>query len=325
MLAQLTRFGILSDASAAQMRSAREQFERHNYLRIPGFIEPTLLRLIQRQLGRAAFKERKYDIGRDLTLSENPIAGLFNVFMNDPNLFRVIRRITGCGRIGCFTGRLYRMVPRAGLAFNWHDDMLNDRIVAISINVSDASYRGGTLQIRDRSRGVYAAVPNLGFGDAVIFPVAEQLEHCVTPVVGKAPKTALTGWFCSRPKYTSVHGEMVARSESALASCAIRNHKRLAFPSPDDIVKIPSAVVSQTTGRETFVANIGTAMCYGLNESGGRIWQLMTQGGALRSVSDTIADEFAAPRREVERDVLELAYQLAQRGLVRFVRGNARR
>ncbi len=320
MLATLTRLGISSDATPSQLRSAHEHFEQHDYLRMSGFIEPALLRVIQHYLRGAVFKEKEYEVGSALSLSDNPLAGVFYVLLNDPKLFRLIRRVTGCGRIGCFTGRLYRMVARDGHAFKWHNDIMYDRKVAISISVSDAAYRGGTLQIRDTSRGKRETVPNLGFGDAIIFRVAEHLQHRVTPVVGECAKTAVTGWFCSRPSYTSVHREMVARSESAIAARAARRRKSLTAPSPNDVAKIPSAVVSQTTGSETFVANIATAMCYGLNGTGGRIWELMAQGLGMRSISDTIACEYAAPRREVERDVLTLAHQLAQRDLIKVVR-----
>jgi hypothetical protein len=46
MLAKLTRLGISCGATPSQLRSAREHFEQHNYLRLPGFIEPGLLRVI---------------------------------------------------------------------------------------------------------------------------------------------------------------------------------------------------------------------------------------------------------------------------------------
>jgi hypothetical protein len=319
MLGSLTRFGFSCDVSASQLRSAREDFEQHDFLRLQGFIEPELLRVLQRSVRIASFKGRAYDVGRDLTLSDSPVTNVVNVMMNDPKLFRVVRRVTGCGPIGCFMGRLYRMVEQQGQAFKWHDDMLNDRKVAISINVSDEIYRGGTLQIRDTSSGERASAPNLGFGDAIIFRVAGHLEHRVTPVVGKFPKTAVTGWFCSRPKYTSVHREMVARSESAIAARTVRKNG-IASISPCDALKIPSAVVSQTTAGESFVANIETAMCYGLNQSGSRIWELMAQGLGIRSISETIAHEYSAPRQDVERDVLALSHQLAQRDLIKVVR-----
>ncbi len=326
MLARLTRLGIACDAPPAQLRSAREHFEQHNYLRLPGFVESRLLRLIQRHLRSAGFEERTHSVGRELTLSDRPLANVFHVLMNDPKLFRLIRQVTGCGRIGCFTGRLYQMVARQGQDFHWHNDLLDDRKVAISVNLSDAPYRGGTLQIRDTSSRAREVVPNLGFGDAIIFRVAGHLVHRVTPVTGKFPKTALTGWFRARPRHTSVHQDLIARSEAAIASQAIRRQRSLAMPSRDDVAKIPPDVVSQSSGRETFVASIGRSMCYGLNETGVRIWQLKAQGHAMRSISAARAREYEAPRREVERDVLALAYQLAQRDLVKVVRAtNSRR
>jgi hypothetical protein len=85
-------------------------------------------------------------------------------------------------------------------------------------------------------------------------------------------------------------------------------------------VKIPRTVVSQTSGHETFVANIGTSMCYGLNQTGSRIWELLTQGVELCSISDTLAREYGAPRRNIERDVLALSRELAQRHLIKVVR-----
>ncbi len=212
---------------------------------------------------RAGFQAREHSVGSELRLADNPVAGVLLVLMNDPVLFRLIRRVTGCGPIGSFTGRVYRMAARRGQAFTWHNDLQDDRKVAIPINLSDAPYRGGTLEIRDRSRGAREVIPNLGFGDAIIFPVVENLVHRVTPVVGKVSKTAYSGWFCSRPKYTSVHRHLVARSESAIAPRANRKRERGAPLSPRDAVKISSAVVSQTTGDETFVANIGTGTCYG--------------------------------------------------------------
>jgi hypothetical protein len=315
MLARLTKLRLSADARRSQLLSAREHFEQHDYLRLPGFIEPGLVRLVRRYMG--GFVKKEHEVGSELRLSASSVHTVFKVLMNDPILFRLIRRITGCGPIGCFYGRLYQLAADRGQEFSWHSDLQDNRKVAISINLSEARYEGGTLQIRRRSRSAVESVPNLGVGDAIIFRLARRLEHRVTPVVGKSSKIAFSGWFCSRPRYTPIHREMVARSESTFASR--RKHKRIAFPSPTDVVTIPNAIVSQTTGRETFVANIGTGMCYGLNETGGRIWQLMTQGRAIRSIATAIADEYAAPLREVESDVLGLAYQLAQRDLIKIV------
>ena len=322
MLARLTRLGFACDAAPLELRSAREHFEQHDYLRLPGFIEPVLLRVIQRYLRGTGFQAREYaEIGHDLTLLKNPLWRVLHFLMNDPQLFRLIRRVTGCPPIGCFTGRIYRMVARPGAELTWHDDGDDDlRLVAISINLSEARYRGGALQIREKSRYAFEVVPNLGFGDAIIFRVAEHLEHRVTPVEGKIPKTALTGWFRSRPRYTTlIPRDLAARSESTNVSGGGRKEARRAFPSPYDAAKIPSAIISRTLPRATLVADIGTAMCYGLNQTGGRIWNLLAQGHSMRSLSAIIAREYRASQRNVERDVLALASRLAERDLIKIV------
>ena len=58
MLAELTRLGISCEPAPSQLRAAREHFARHNYLRLPGFIEPALRQVIQRHLARAGFTEK---------------------------------------------------------------------------------------------------------------------------------------------------------------------------------------------------------------------------------------------------------------------------
>ena len=328
MPARLTRFGFVCDAAPLGLRSAREHFEQHDYLRLPGFIEPRLLRVIQRYLRGPGFKAREYaEIGHDLTLLNSPLWRVLHFLVNDSQLFRLIRRVTGCRPIGCFTGRIYRMVARRGVELNWHDDTVDDvKLVAISVNLSDAKYRGGTLQIREKSCDVFDAVPNLGLGDAIIFRVAGHLEHRVTPVEGKVPKTALTGWFRSQPGYrTLAPRDLAARSQSTIVSPRGRKEARRAFPSPSDVAKISSAVVSRTLPRGTLVADIGTATCYGLNQTGGRIWELLAQGHTMRSLSAIIAREYRISRRDVERDILALAHRLAERNLIKIVHAASRR
>jgi 2-oxoglutarate-Fe(II)-dependent oxygenase superfamily protein len=119
---------------------------------------------------------------------------------NDVALFELVRAITGCDRIGAFVGRVYRMLPGAEHEGTWHDDLLEGRMVAMSVNLGDAPYSGGVLEIRGRqSKRVLHRVANTGFGDAVIFRIGRELQHRVTAVKGTVPKTAYAGWFISGP------------------------------------------------------------------------------------------------------------------------------
>jgi len=182
MLARLTKLGLLVDATPSQLRTAHEHFEQHDYLHLPGFIEPGLVRLVRRYMG--GFVEREHAVGSELRLPAGSVHAVFDVLMNDPILFRLVRRITGCGPIRFFYGRLYQLTAGRGQEFSWHNDLQDNRKVALSINLSEAPYKGGTLQIRRRSSSAVESVPNLGAGDAIIFRVARRLEHRVTPVTG---------------------------------------------------------------------------------------------------------------------------------------------
>jgi hypothetical protein len=113
--------------------------------------------------------------------------------------------------------------------------------------------------------------------------------------------------------------DLAARSQSTIVSCGTRKEARRTFPSPYDVAKIPSAVVSRTVSRGTLVADLGTAMCYGLNQTGGRVWELLAQGHTMRSLSAIVAREYGASRRDVERDALALLHTLAKRDLVKIV------
>lgn len=80
-------------------------------------------------------------------------------------------------------------------------------------------------------------------------------------------------------------------------------------PAPD--------VVAREVGGETILLDLGTGIYFGLNEVGGKVWQLLDSGqDSLAGICDAIEQAFDAPRGEIERDVAALLNDLAQRGLV---------
>ena len=96
------------------------------------------------------------------------------------------------------------MIPDCGHYDSWHDDLIEHRIIAMSINLSTEIYSGGLLQIRNRnSEEIIQEVANVGFGDAIVFRLANSLQHRITNVEGIVPKTAFAGWFRSQPDFLS--------------------------------------------------------------------------------------------------------------------------
>src|SRR5262249_32806614 len=144
------------------------------------------------------------NLGAELSSANDVVLSLLHLLTNDPGLFQTIQQITGCGPIGCFTGRVYRMVPGEDHYDSWHNDMVEDRMVAMSIKLSSELYLGGILQIRDRrSQRIVHEVANLGLGDGIVFRLDHSLQHRITNVEGTVPKTAFAGWFRSQPDFLS--------------------------------------------------------------------------------------------------------------------------
>jgi hypothetical protein len=175
-------------------------------VRIPAFLTASLVEEVTRGLSEASFRQREHgEIGVEDCMEPNAILARLLLVANDPSLFAAIQAIAQCGAIGCFDGRVYRLDPASDHRDSWHTDLGDNRLVAMSVNLSSNPYVGGVLEIRDRrSRRVIHEVANLRAGDALLFKIADGLEHRVTPVEGTVPRTAFAGWFKSRPSFLSV-------------------------------------------------------------------------------------------------------------------------
>jgi hypothetical protein len=216
---QLTRFGTVCDVAEKELLALRREFEQRQCILLPNFLEPKVLEHLQRRLEQDEFYQRlHHDTRLELCLKEEATHGLVHFLLNDPALFELLQNITGCGRIGRFYGRVYRMVPGAGHYDSWHDDAFDNRMITISINLSRKFYRGGLLQIRERkSKRFLHEVANTGFGDAIVFRVDRGLEHRVTDVEGDVEKVALSGWFVPWPDYRFSLKLALNRKKKAIA------------------------------------------------------------------------------------------------------------
>src|SRR5439155_2860683 len=114
----------------------------------------------------------------ELCMESGKAPALLRFLLDDPGLFEMVRSITGCGRLGGFEGRLYRMTPGPGHRDWLHHDRQPNHVVAMSVNLSSTPHSGGTLEIRDRdSKRVLHSAANAGPGDALLFSVAPSLER----------------------------------------------------------------------------------------------------------------------------------------------------
>ena len=198
---QLARRGAVVSASEQDLARLRAEFGRRHYVNLPNLLEPALLERILHEIDKATFYRRVHELGTkappavELCMEPNAASALLHFLVSGDELFQVIEQITGCGRIGEFDGRVYRMLPASDHYDQWHTDAVRNRMIAMSLNLSRQPYLGGTLQIRERSSRETVEASNAGLGDAMIFRVAPHLEHRVANVEGAAARTAFAGWF----------------------------------------------------------------------------------------------------------------------------------
>ena len=213
---QLTRSGCVFEGGDQAIAAWRGEFARCHWVKWPNFIEPTLLALLQARIRTAGFFEKtNAAVGDEARMRSEPVGGVLEFLTNDPVFFDVVRAITGCEPVGCFQGRVYRLLPKTGHMSDWHSDLVLGRMATLSINLSSETYEGGILQFREPgSEKILSQVANTGAGDAVLFRIAERLEHRVTSLRGDVPRTAYAGWFLREPRFADVLKERIGRLAS---------------------------------------------------------------------------------------------------------------
>ena len=211
---QVARRGTIGEAIPADTAALRFHFDRYHWVRVSGLLDAGLLGEIQERLARAEFVERVHTgvtpPSVDLCMVPNAAAGLLELAFNDPAVLRWIEQVTGCDPLTRFGGFVYRLSPGYGHEHHWHNDLVEGRRVAMSVNLGPGTYEGGLLELRDRaSEDVLARIPNIVPGDALLFRIDAALQHRATAVTAGV-KTAFAGWYFSAESYADClrdHGQ----------------------------------------------------------------------------------------------------------------------
>jgi hypothetical protein len=190
-------------ASSSELAAARQQLFERGFVKLEGLLAGSLLERIQHAIHRASFYRRVHDgIGVELCAEPGIASGVLEFLTNDEALRAAVADLARSGPIGCFEGRIYRIVPGTEHHDSWHSDVGDDRLLALSINLGIEPFEGGQLQLRRAdSAVVIGEVENTVPGDGVLFRIDPSLRHRVAPVSGRTPRTAYAGWFRTRPAY----------------------------------------------------------------------------------------------------------------------------
>lgn len=91
-----------------------------------------------------------------------------------------------------------------------------------------------------------------------------------------------------------------------------------AMLSLDRTVRIGDDTVFRELSGEAVLLQLDAGMYYGLDTVGTRLWQLIADRGRLRDVLEQARREFDVDPLILERDLLALVEQLAEKNLVTF-------
>lgn len=91
--------------------------------------------------------------------------------------------------------------------------------------------------------------------------------------------------------------------------------------SNQHITPDPEVIVTELEGKEAVLLHLGTKMYFTLNETGLRIWQMLSRGLIPEEISKRISGEFDVSPEKAKESVLNLIHELIQEKLVKVSDG----
>ncbi len=85
-----------------------------------------------------------------------------------------------------------------------------------------------------------------------------------------------------------------------------------------DRVEVPKNVLVRIVEKESVFLNLETECYYGLDETGTRMWQVVTAGQSIENSYAQLLSEFDVEARLLRQNLLELLGRLVENGLLRI-------
>ena len=89
------------------------------------------------------------------------------------------------------------------------------------------------------------------------------------------------------------------------------------IPSFSDRVEVPKHVLVRIVEKETVFLNLETECYYGLDETGTRMWQVVTAAPTIENAFEVLLSEFDVEAETLRENLSELLGRLVDLGLLR--------
>ncbi len=279
---------------------------RRPYIRVGSLVDPRLFCGVPSGLASDKTSLYRDRGGSEIEYDEDAGVSALLFALNDPALLRKVERRTGCAPLRSFSGRVYGLRP-SGDRMHWHDDRLLGRKVALTLNLSRRSYRGGELEIRQKNgKKPVFRVKNTRLGAAVLFPVSKRYEHRVLPVSGRAPKIALAGWFTSRPGVFS----------RSAHTTSIRSRHLSGKHHPSGAPVTSDRVVYRLEKDRVSIFNPHSRRLYGLEGVGAEVWRMLCRRRSFDQILNGLSRRYPQPPGRLRADTARLLLRLRAEKLI---------
>ena len=81
-------------------------------------------------------------------------------------------------------------------------------------------------------------------------------------------------------------------------------------------VRVPETILFQEVGGESVLLNLRTGLYFSLDEIGTRMWHAVVEEGSFRRALGILLEEYKVGKKRIEEDLLRLAEELVDHGLV---------
>lgn len=196
----LTPGGPQIDLDGERLDALRAAWSARHFVILEQFVAPPLLMTVRRHIASGTFGTFVHqESGHEVKMDDNAAVWLLDFLMNSPDVLQAVGRITD-RPVTWFHGRVYRLTPGTDEGHDWHKDYEIGRQIGVSVNLTEDTFDGGVLQLRDAgTKAALSEVANTGSGDCVIFRLGDDIQHRVLPVTGHAARLAFAGWFYTGP------------------------------------------------------------------------------------------------------------------------------
>jgi 2OG-Fe(II) oxygenase superfamily len=188
----------------------KEEFERTGIAMLPGFLSPSVLAPLLKNLETVSWEE-KHEIKENgdvfgttfLVPFGVPLLTSLYFILNRTLLFETVKNITNCSMPRNYFGRIHKTRADNAQHIDWHDDIHGSRVLGLNINLSRNHFEGGIFQLRDPDGKVRREVQEWTPGDAFLFRLAPRWQHRLTRVKS-GERIVGVGWFRTEPDWNRV-------------------------------------------------------------------------------------------------------------------------